>query len=308
MVLRCDPARALPALDPDGRQALIALGAFVELAVLAAPAAGRRAEVALHDDGEASIELLPDPAVRSDPLFAALPHRRTTRLAYDLEKPVAPPDAAALADAAGPAVGFGCVVEPGAVAALRSLTRTAHERAELLHAVAAEEASWLRLEGREDAAALDGIPVRGVEVRWAARLGLLSPARLADPASPAARMARLQWANLFAATASFGWLATQADRAVRPPRRRSRLPARRPRRRRAWARHPSGRRGVGRRGRARRRAGRAGAAPWRVASRPDPDAVPSRPSRTAATNPAPPGTVDCSTNINKARPFSTNNY
>ena len=54
--------------------------------------------------------------------------------------------------------------------------------------------------------------MRGAEVRWAARLGLLSPARLAEPNSPAARMARLQWANLFAATASFGWLATQADR------------------------------------------------------------------------------------------------
>ena len=212
MVLACDPARALRALDPDGRQALIALGAFVELAVLAALAAGRWAEVALHDDGVASIVLLPDPVLRPDPLFAALPHRRSTRLAYDLEKPITPPDATALADAAGPAVGFGCVVEPRAVAVLRSLTRAAHERAERLHTVAAEDASWLRLEGREDAAALGGIPVRGMEVRWATRLGLLSPARLAEPNSPAARMARLQWANLFAATASFGWLATQADR------------------------------------------------------------------------------------------------
>ena len=40
---------------------------------------------------------------------------------------------------------------------------------------------------------------------------MLSAARLADPGSLAARMARLQWANLFAATASFGWLATARD-------------------------------------------------------------------------------------------------
>ena len=70
-----------------------------------------------------------------------------------------------------------------------------------------ENAAWLRL----GAAAEDGIPVHGSSVDWARALGLLSAAQLADPGSLAARMARLQWANLFAATASFGWLATARD-------------------------------------------------------------------------------------------------
>lgn len=208
--LRADPTRALRALDPDGRQARIALGAFVELAVLAAAAEGRRGEVIARPDGSVSLRFVPDPGARLDPLFAALPLRRTTRLAYDLEKPVEPAEAAALAAAAGTAVGFGCVVEPETVAALRKLTREARERAQAMPAVARESADWLRLDG----AAEDGIPVRGSAVRWARALGLLAPAQLADAGSLAAWMARLQWANLFAATASFGWIATARDEAA----------------------------------------------------------------------------------------------
>ena len=209
--LCCDPARRLTAADPDGRQARLALGAFIELAVLAAAAEGRRAEVLKVPDGSVALRVTPQPAIRLDPLFAALPLRRTTRLAYDLEKPVSEPEAETLAAAAGPAVRFGCVVEPAAVAALRALTADAHRRAQAIPELAREGAAWLRLDGAADAAWPDGIPLRGAEVRWAHRLGLLSPDRLADADSVAARMARLQWANLFVATASFGWIDTADD-------------------------------------------------------------------------------------------------
>ncbi|MFO1050126.1 MAG: hypothetical protein U1E52_19780 [Geminicoccaceae bacterium] len=207
LILRADPARALPVLDPDGRQARIALGAFVELAVMAAAAEGRRCEVTPLPDGAVALRLTAASGPPSDPLFAALPRRRTTRLAYDLIEPVKPGQAAALRAAAGTAVRFGCVVEPERVAPLRELARQAHELAQAIPEVARENAAWLRL----DDAAEDGIPVRGAPVRWARALGLLSAGQLADPTSLAFRMARLQWANLFAATASFGWIATLAD-------------------------------------------------------------------------------------------------
>lgn len=209
-VLRTDPSRRLAALDPDGRQARIALGAFVELAVLAAGAEGRHGAIAALPDGALELTLAPDPAVRPDPLFAALLQRRSTRLAYNLDKPVAPAEAAALAAAAGTAVSFGCVAEPERVASLRELARRARERAQEVPEVARESAAWLRL----DDAAADGIPVRGASVRWARELELLSARQLADPASLAFRLARLQWANLFAATASFGWIATPRDEAA----------------------------------------------------------------------------------------------
>jgi len=211
--LRCDPARRLTAGDPDGRQARLALGAFVELAVLAAAAEGRRAEAQSLPDGSVTLRVMRQPAIQPDSLFTALPLRRTTRLAYDLEKLVSEPEAETLAVAAGLAMRFDCVVEPDAVAALRALAADAHRRAQAIPELAREGAAWLRLDGAADAARPDGIPLHGAEVRWAHRLGLLSPDRLADANSVAARMARLQWANLFAATASFGWIATADDRA-----------------------------------------------------------------------------------------------
>ena len=210
MTLRSDPARTLPVLDPAGRQARIALGAFVELAVMAAAAEGRGCEVAPAPDGAVALRLAAAPGLPADPLFAALPRRQTKRLAYDLLEPAKPAEEAALLAAAGTAVRFGCVVEPERVARLRELARHAHEQAQESAAVAREEVAWLRLDG----AAEDGIPVRGSPVRWARALGLLSAGQLADPTSLAFRMARLQWANLFAATASFGWLATAADGAA----------------------------------------------------------------------------------------------
>ena len=210
LILREDPTRALPAVDPDGRQARIALGAFLELAVMAAAAEGRRCEVAPLPDAAVALRLAAVSGLPPDPLFAALPRRRTTRLAYDLLKPVEPAEAAALLAAAGTAVRFGCAVAPERVGRLRELARRAHEQAQEIAAVARAEAAWLRL----DETAEDGIPVRGAPVRWARELGLLSAGQLADPASLAFRVARLQWANLFAATASFGWIATAADGAA----------------------------------------------------------------------------------------------
>jgi len=52
LVVRTDPDRALPALDPRGRQRIVSCGVAVEFAVVALAAAGYAADV----------ELLPDPA------------------------------------------------------------------------------------------------------------------------------------------------------------------------------------------------------------------------------------------------------
>ena len=123
--IRLDPSRLFPAVDPDARQMLIGLGAFLELIALAAGVQGSVAEVALlaDEDSEASLA-----SVRlgsggaPDPLFVALPHRRSTKLAYDLEKPITPMHAQALAAAAGAGVriGFATDAAQGRFAARRS--------------------------------------------------------------------------------------------------------------------------------------------------------------------------------------------
>ncbi len=209
ILLRSDPLRALPAHDPDGRQARLALGCFVELAALAAAARGRRLAVG----GGEVLELLarPDPDLRPDPLHQAVPQRRTSRRAFDLEKPITAAHAAALVAAAGAGVGVGFATAPEPVAELRALTAGAQAAARALPAVAAERARWLRLGPDEVAVHGDGIAVGGAWAGWARRAGLISAPRIVGAEGVAAGVDRLFWENLFAGTASFGWLVTAGD-------------------------------------------------------------------------------------------------
>jgi hypothetical protein len=225
-VLRVDRERLLPVADGDARQTLIAHGAFLELLTLAARAEGRRAEVTLLPEGPfpsagpdarpvAAVRLLPDPGTVPDPLFATLPRRRSTRLAYDLDKPLRESDAEALtrAVAGGPVV-LGIAREPERVRALRALARAAFRTEQSYRPALAETVDWLRLGTGEVAARRDGIAITGRSVWWLGRLGLLSKDNLGVPDSLAARMGLLQWDNLFTGTASFGWLVTPDDGAA----------------------------------------------------------------------------------------------
>ncbi len=212
LVLRSDPARRLGGRDPDGRQERLALGCFVELATLAAAGYGLRLEPA--GDEALTLRLRRDAGLAADPLLAAVTRRRTSRRAFDLEKPVTPAHARALAAAAGATVTAGFVTAPERVAGVRELAAGAHAAARALPAVAAEWARWLRLGPDEIAAHRDGIAVGGAWAGWARRTGLVTPGRLADPDGAAAWVVRLFWDNLFAGTASFGWLATAEDGAA----------------------------------------------------------------------------------------------
>src|SRR5947209_3454491 len=57
MTLWCDPDRRLPETDPFDRQIVIGLGAFIELASIAASALGARLDVAPFPEGEPSPRL-----------------------------------------------------------------------------------------------------------------------------------------------------------------------------------------------------------------------------------------------------------
>ena len=217
LLLALDPARRLPMLDPSGRQAVIACGAFLELMAIASVQNGHRARVELLPEVPAgpiaTLQLDPDAAVARSDLFQALPLRRSTKLAFDWEKPLKPRDAEALTRVAGAgSVGLGFVTSPEPVAAMRALARKAFRASYASPASLAERAAWLRLGASEIAARQDGAALAGSSVWWSRRLGLLSREALARPGSLAWRMGRLQWENLFAGTVSFGWLATEDDR------------------------------------------------------------------------------------------------
>lgn len=110
ITLYCDPTRLLPQTDPFSRQIMMSHGTFLELLDLAARERGHRAEITLFPDGAfgpgqpdarpvAAIRLVPEAPVARDPLFAAIPHRRTNREAYEPARPVPAAAWQAMADA-----------------------------------------------------------------------------------------------------------------------------------------------------------------------------------------------------------------
>ncbi|MDQ6639224.1 MAG: twin-arginine translocation pathway signal protein [Pseudomonadota bacterium] len=112
ILLRCDLTRLLPETDPFSRQIMMSHGTFLELLDIAARERGLRADITLFPDGAfgqsldprpvARVRLVPDPAQKTDPLFAQILKRHTNRERYDIDRAV-PADAwQAMADAAKP--------------------------------------------------------------------------------------------------------------------------------------------------------------------------------------------------------------
>lgn len=98
-----DPARALPAVDPDHHHVFASLGCAVENMVQAARAFGLQA-VPAYDAAAQGIRVDLDTALpERTSLFNAIPHRQSTRAAYDAR--AVPPEHLRLLEAAGNGTG-----------------------------------------------------------------------------------------------------------------------------------------------------------------------------------------------------------
>ncbi|MFO7855090.1 MAG: hypothetical protein R6V44_07715 [Paracoccaceae bacterium] len=101
IVLHVDLERLLPMTDPFGRQIVIGLGCFLETLAIAAAAQGRTAEVTLFPEGSDPRALDARPVARirlvegaaRDPLFDAIPARRSCKEPFEARRPsaAAPP-------------------------------------------------------------------------------------------------------------------------------------------------------------------------------------------------------------------------
>ena len=160
-----DPARALPVLDPSGRQQVISCGVAIEFAVVALAAAGRLSEVELLPDGAdrdhlATLRLVgPIEATALDgELAAAIDQRHTVR------DPFQPRDVPAqfLDRLQAEAGAFGTWFKPVTRSEEEVATIFLIDRAEEMEqgdpAYLAELQRWLRT----DPAAVDGVPVEAV--------------------------------------------------------------------------------------------------------------------------------------------------
>ncbi|MDT0277531.1 Acg family FMN-binding oxidoreductase [Blastococcus goldschmidtiae] len=159
-----DPARALPVLDPTGRQQVISCGIAVEFAVVAFAAAGWLSEVELlpDDDGDhlGTLRLIGriEATEEDRALASAIEQRHTVR------DPFQPRDVpSALLDRLQAEAGaFGVWFKPVTRSEEEVATVFLVDRAEEMEqqdpAYLAELQSWLRT----DPAAVDGVPVEAV--------------------------------------------------------------------------------------------------------------------------------------------------
>ncbi|MBP1846856.1 hypothetical protein J2046_005134 [Rhizobium petrolearium] len=78
-----DRSRRTPAVDPDDHHLFVSLGCAAENLLIAAGATGRPGELEIDADGARLRYSFSEGASRSDPLFAAIPARQSTRATYD---------------------------------------------------------------------------------------------------------------------------------------------------------------------------------------------------------------------------------
>ncbi len=191
ITLLADPDRRLPETDPFDRQITIGLGAFLELARMAAAEEGVLLQVEAFPDGAGQQGLDKRPVARlrvvegtasRDPLFAQAALRRTNRAAYDIARPVPEAALARVAAAAAPLL-TQVTADPAKVAVLRDVAWRAMLIEMTTPATALESVDLTRIGRAEIEANPDGISLAGPMVEGLALAGLLSRSAMMDPSS-----------------------------------------------------------------------------------------------------------------------------
>jgi hypothetical protein len=213
MTLWCDLDRRLPETDPFDRQIVIGLGAFTELASLAATQLGFRLAVVPFPAGEptprldrrpiATLTLVRAEGAQPDPLFAAIESRRSTKRPFDLDRPVPADAAARFAALSTEGVEVATVTNPARVASLRALTWAAWLTEFETARTWMESVRLMRLGQAEIEANPDGISIGGPGLEPLVANGTLSREAFADSKSPANKVGRDRYAEMLAATPAY---------------------------------------------------------------------------------------------------------
>ena len=219
-VIACDLDRRLPQTDPFDRQITIGFGCFLELARIAAAERGLRMDTALFPQGEpvprlttapiAHLRFVPEPGVARDPLFWAIPIRRSAKVRFASPEAVA----AGTLDALTRAGGEGTAVassDPALVADLRALTWRAWMIEATTPRTWQESVDLMRIGRSEIEANPDGIALGGAVLEALALAGQISRRLLADPTSRAFRSGVDRYQAIFEQTPSYLWVTTPGN-------------------------------------------------------------------------------------------------
>jgi hypothetical protein len=222
--LFCDLDRRLPMTDPFDRQITIGFGCFLELMRIAAAERGIRIDQSWFPDGEphprldsrpvARLTFEPDASVTRDPLFAAIPRRRSTKTVFK-DWPVDANSLQRLGDSYGMTdedwFSVSATADPDQVARIRKLVLEAVDIEMLTQRAHRESVDLMRIGAREVDANPDGIALVGPPIEAMAATGVLDRAALADPASTAFRQGEALMAETYGSAPAFLSVATAGN-------------------------------------------------------------------------------------------------
>lgn len=221
ILLYVDATRLLPETDPFSRQIVIGHGTFLELLALAASANGYACAIDYCPDGEPAADALdhrPLARIRlsrgnavADPLFAQIPHRRSTKEPYEAQA-LTSDHLRGLQTAHHSAIAALTIsTAPELAARLRSLTERAMLTELETPRTLRESIERTRIGADAIAAQPDGIDLHGPLFWWLSRLGLMTAEKAMIPGTMAYQGGidyALGWAR---ATPAFGWLVTAGN-------------------------------------------------------------------------------------------------
>jgi hypothetical protein len=219
ITLWVDLDRGLPDTDPFDRQITIGLGAFLELARMAAAEDRVRLDIHEFPHGLATDRLDARPVARltwaagaatPDPLFSQVGQRRTNRAAFDTTRMVPASSLTAIVDAARPIYARG-TAQAARVSELRDIVWRAMVIEMNTPATAKENIALTRIGKAEIEANPDGISLSGPFLEGLSITGLLSREGMADPKGPAFRSMMDAMKPSFDTAQAFMWIATDGN-------------------------------------------------------------------------------------------------
>lgn len=214
-IIRCDLDRRLPETDPFDRQITIGFGCFLELARMAATSRGLRMEITAFPDGApegperldgrpiAKVLFVPERAATVDPHFKSIISRRSSKVPFDLSRPVASQTLDMLRQS-----GVEATADPGLVAKLRGLTWDAWMIEAQTARTFKESVDLMRIGKSEIEANPDGIALGGALIEALALGGQISRVSLADPTSSAFRSGMDKYRPIMATAMAYAWVVT----------------------------------------------------------------------------------------------------
>jgi len=221
VTLYCHEDRRVPESDPFDRQITVGLGAFIELAVMAAAETGHRVDVALFPEGEpqprldrrpvARLTFAKDGSAAPDPLFALVPARRSNKEAFDAERSVPQEVLGGIAVAAR-AGRVAHTADRAKVQELRALAWEAMVTELKSPGPARETVGWIRVGRAEIEANPDGISLAGPLLEALSVVGLFDCNDLLDPASTGFQQQLDTLQPQFDTAMAFLWLVTPGNR------------------------------------------------------------------------------------------------